>query len=138
MKKQVLCAFIAAQLISGISLAAASPAPFVELDRTNQFVELALQFAGSDARLRVKVQDGVMNTLAADGGAPVQFVVKVMGPADIRYFPVSELSAEPEQGRPGGLRVGQGINILASPSPQELERAGIKTISYIKSGVIGQ
>lgn len=120
---------------TGSGLASSAPAAveaqqFIELERTPNMVELTAHFVNCPAPHRLKVQDGVMNVLRAEGQAPIRFVVKMHSPSDIRYYPVSAVAADAASGRPQGLRVGRGVSIVNSVAVDDLARAGVKTIAY--------
>jgi hypothetical protein len=122
-------AFVICCLIGGVQ-AQSELDPYIEIDKTNQVIELEAEFEACGGKASFRAQDGAMVTFNVDDSPTVRFVVKKYGPGNIKLHMIQQSEWNiGGQMRPG-LMIQPGIDLLNSVSVAELKARGIKSVVY--------
>lgn len=124
----LLVAFAA--MIAANAFAGERTDSFVELDKTDTIIEFEAAFPNCAGTHKFRVQDGAMNLLSIEGHSTVRFIVKQNAHDDIKLHMVTDKEYTLKGVKTEGLLINAGVNLLSSPLPMELKKAGIDRFTF--------
>jgi hypothetical protein len=104
--------------------------PFVEIDKTNRFIEFEASFDDCPVKANFKAQDGAMVTFSVEGSPTIKFIVKKYSESDIKLHLVKESEFTIGGKKRKALAIQPGLDLLKSVSVDALRAQGVKSLTY--------